>query len=204
MPKGGPPSRAATRERCGGGPRTVRADWRWRRSRPPRLSATEQGLVLGVVDTAVAPRVTAQEPPCCQHEAAREAVAAKGVSGVLRARRVVLATAGDERRQQELVEADETDSSIGGRTANGGGHPSDAHAFAFPTTSRTRSRSQSKPRASAPSGRPGRAISTKSRPDGTSPSDARQASLSFRLTRFRTTAFPRALGTASPSRASPS
>src|SRR5512132_711805 len=99
----------------------------------------EEPLVLDMIDSAVAPGVTAEKPPACEHDAAEEPVLAERVNRVLRARRVVLAGRREENAQRVAVQVDASD-------------PDESHAFAFPRISRTRSCSQAASRPSSASG----------------------------------------------------
>src|SRR5262245_4137845 len=150
MPTAGRPSRAASPEPTAGCARAGSAGSRRTGSCRLGLSTVlpEQRLLLDVVDTAVAPRVAAQQPPRCQHRTAEETVAAKRADRILRAARVVLARAG--RRQQAEGPAPRVDEP----------DPQVPHVAAFPSTSATCSTSQACPRLSAGSARPWRATST--------------------------------------------
>ena len=70
------------------------------------LARLEQRLVRDRVVAAVAERVAAQQAPAREHEAARRAVGAHRLDGVVRAGRQVLAAPRQQRRDEALVEAD--------------------------------------------------------------------------------------------------
>src|SRR5690348_7690798 len=94
---------------------------------------------MDVVDAAEAPRVTAQQPPAGEDDAAEEPVLAQRVDRVLRAGRVVLAAAREEDAERVPVCVDEPDPEVGRNAQDL------RHAAAFPSTSSTRSPSHSKP-----------------------------------------------------------
>jgi hypothetical protein len=108
-------------------------------------------LIVRVVDSPVAPGIAAEKPPGGEDGAAQEPELTQGVERVLRAARVVLATAadrpGDERAHERAVRADEEN--------RGGGQERSLRK-----TSSTRSTSQGKPCPSTASPRPGLAMST--------------------------------------------
>src|SRR5262249_59327316 len=96
-------------------------------------------------DTAVAPRIAAKKAPPGEHAALEETELAKGVDGVLRAARVVLARAGrSEQPERVPPRVDEPD-------------PCMPHEPAFSRTASISATSQSFPRVSAGSATPGRA-----------------------------------------------
>src|SRR5262245_31888413 len=103
---------------------------------------------MGVVDSAMAPRVAAEEPPAGEHAATDEAELAERVERVLRAARVELARAfGCEKSEGPAPHVHQPD-------------PDVLHVRAFSRTSAISVTSQSLPRTSAGSARPGRAART--------------------------------------------
>src|SRR4026207_287702 len=103
---------------------------------------------MRVVDATVAPRVTAQESPACEHAAPYETELAERVERVLRAARVELARAlGWEEPARPAP-------------STHGPDPEVFHVRAFSRTSAISVTSQSFPRTSAGSARPGRAART--------------------------------------------
>lgn len=69
---------------------------------------SEQPLVMGVVDAAMAPRVAAKKPPSDEDRPLQEPVLTQSVKRVLRAGRVVLAAVAEHGTDRPAVDPNET------------------------------------------------------------------------------------------------
>src|SRR5205823_14357725 len=78
-------------------------------SRAAGRGSSKHPLVVRVVDPAVTPGVTAEQPPAGKDGPFEEPVLPQRIERVLRARRVVLARAAEQRAQQEAVEVHKAD-----------------------------------------------------------------------------------------------
>src|SRR3954454_5859584 len=154
-----------------------------------RGARAEQALGLDGVESAVAPRVAAQDPPPGQDDSTQYAVALDGLDGVGRARGLVLAARRQRRRDEGAPQRDRQHGQAAGQ----------AHSAISSASARLIPASPSREASSRASGR---ATSTKSWLAGRLSATAQNASRSSRFTRFRSTAPPTLRETDTPNRGS--
>src|SRR5690242_18165817 len=160
----------------------------------------EQGLLLDVVESAVAQRVAAEEPPGGEDKAPEYAVGPDRLHRIFGTARVVAAAVAERGRDRPLV----------GTNGGDGDRAQSRHASALraspaeSSSSRSASSIPFSPRSRASSPASGRATKTKSCPPGSSSAEAQKASRSRRFTRLRSTAPPTLRPTDTPRRGSSS
>jgi hypothetical protein len=162
--------------------------------------STEHRLAHGghVVDSPVAPRIAAQDPPSRENGSLDETVTLHGLVPEVGTRRVVLASRAEQWGDRQLIPADEAKAGVAGNAKNPADERRFGHAAALAhAVARAEWTSEDKAENGAAAAA-GKARTTTRAPAGSEASSPAMMARRRRLTRFRTTAPPTAFDTAKP------
>ena len=151
-----------------------------------------------LVNSAVAPRIAAQDPPARKSSTLHSTVTTYGLKTVVRARGVVLAGRAGHRGDDQLVPANKSNESEAGQAGEAPRHRPRAHEETFDCALATASATSRWSRAKDVSAAAGRARTTTPVPAGSAGRRSAMIDRSRRLIRLRVTAPPTARETAKP------